>query len=397
MSSNRGFSGGSVDNDPGYTSYRNSGFSSAMRAYGSRSVGPDPDPASGTKPPPGASAMAAPAVVQLPKVDLSIRVLKFTAKWAVIICVDTTGSMSDWQIEIFDRLGLMCSELSAMLGGPVQVAIIGFGDIPKCGDPFEVTPIGSGPELLGYLVAITKKSNGGGNGIESSDLGLEFGARMVDTSDCEGVFQFIITDEAVASSTDFGMLPAWTDIRGRKVAPRPLIEVARELKAKQDTFIIVKPYGDVPELEEGQDPDFLFENSMTKQVLECWTNLFGADWIARLWDRRRVVDVINGCIAKRVGKKEEFESRLRSRHLTAGNQFGPMNVRTVLTSIASIGGSVVKPTAKSQMLLPAAAPTSQAAPPVTDADPASQAQGAAPQLPPARSVCLLPAGPSPKS
>lgn len=385
MSANRGFSGGSVEDDDGYSAYRNSGFASAMRAYDSRSVGPDPAPAPGSaaKPPPGASALRAPlGTIPLPKVKLEPRVLKFTAKWAVIFCVDTTASMREWPREIFDRLGTLCTELSAILHDPVQVLFIGFGDIPKCGDKFEVTPIGSGPELLGYLAVLDKDGDGGGNEVESSDLCLEFAARMLDTSECSGTFQFIITDEKVAAMTDFGHLAPWTDTRGKKVEPRLLAGVVRDLKIKQDTFAIIKPYGDVPDLKEGQDPDFLYASGFTKQVLDHWGEVLGTEWVAKLWDKRRLVDVVVGCIAKRVGKYAEFVSRLESRHLIPGNSYGPMNVSTVLTSVAGIGGSASPPVAKSRMLLPAAVIDVEEAPP--------------PGVPPTVSRCLLPPDSSPK-
>lgn len=363
MSGNNGFSGGGVESDPGYSEYRNSGFGSAWKAYDAGSARADPPKSRAGRPPAGASATAPAAI--LPKVELGVRPLTFTAENALIVAVDTTTSMAGWPLDIFDRLGLGVQKARDLFRGPVQVLIIGFGDIPECGDPFEVTPIGEGPELLGYLAAIQKVSRGGPNEVESADLVLAFADSMVDVSRCKNVFTFVLTDEMVREVVDFGKMTPWRNQRGEIVPARPVVDVVRSLRICQHVFAIIKPYGSVRELQNGEDPMTLYKDRMSQKVLRNWDQLLGEGWVARLWDSRRIIDVILGCIASRLGKSEEFMRDFRSRQMTASHGFGPINIRTVEASLSSIGGTVLKPITRSRSLLVpgSAAPTALPSPP----------------------------------
>ncbi|MBU1032615.1 hypothetical protein KJ937_01645 [Patescibacteria group bacterium] len=277
----------------------------------------------------GASvARSAAGSVACSNVDLSAdKAQKTTADNVIIVAADSTASMGEWRDEIYKRLALLFKEAQGLLGESLEILFIGFGDYQACDDPFEVAPLGSGPVLDEYIDALTKKSAGGGNAVESSELTALYVHSLLDTSSAKSVYFFVITDEGF-----------YRDFSERAVGDVLGLDLPAELNPKA-TFRALKRrmgvYSILPQTDSYRNED---------GIQEQWKETLGEENVVPLDDRRRVVDVILGAIAKVTGQYAKFTQALHSRQ--GGTQFGTVNIQTVHNSLSMVKGAPQAPTTK---------------------------------------------------
>lgn len=340
MSGNNGWGGNDRDYDYSPRTV-DDGFSKAHKPY--QNSDPDYDSANSrvnksrvnlTAGPSVANAQlsqlaASPAMSQaLPRVNLSARRKQVTTKKNVIIvAVDRTGSMGQWTQEILDRCAVLYKEAQKYLGEDLEILFTSFGDYPATRDEFLVAPLGHGPELDTYLKVLDAGADGGGNGVESSDMAAMYCLEMLDTSSAQNVFFFTVTDEGF-----------YTDKRhaegyiGCNSSPelKDMLAVYRALKVRMNIFTIFgatatgRGYGNAN---------------------KSWEEALGDGHVVPLDDSRRVVDVMLGVIAKVTGQFQDFSIHLGQRQGTH-TQFGAVNQKTVLGALSHVVGAPQEPNVK---------------------------------------------------
>jgi hypothetical protein len=325
MSGNYGWCGRDRTDDLDSRSYNQSGFSRAHQAYDTGAPASAFDDAdSRLNRSRRASSVRMTRGSLTPAVDLNPRkAQKTTAKNVIIIDLDTTGSMDRWKEEIFKRLPLLYKEAQGFLGDDLEVLFITHGDIQRCGDPFEVAPLGAGPILDQYIAALCRGSIGGGNAIESAELGALYVNSLLDTSEAKSVYFITITDEGFYSNLD----PATADaIMGLRLPPEltSATELYRGLKPRMNVFTILPQTN-------------AYSATHMTQIKNQWDEALGAEFVVPLDDARRVVDVILGIIGKTTGQYGKFTQTLNNRQ--GGTQHGSQNISNVHQSLALVPGA----------------------------------------------------------
>lgn len=338
MSGNHGWGGNDRADD--FSPRQNDGFSQAHRPYSQQSY--DPDRYSNaskqlnnrsvhmTAGPSIAQAQLSqldPAMSRLSPVDTNPRRKQVTTKKNVIIvAVDRTGSMGPWTKEILDRCAVLYKEAQKYLGEDLEILFTSFGDYPATKDEFLVAPLGNGPELDTYLQVLNADADGGGNGVESSDMAAMYCLEMLDTTSAQNVFFFTVTDE--------GFYPEKRHAEGYigcKTSPelKDMAAVYRALKIRMNVFTIFgatatgRGYGNAN---------------------KSWEETLGNDHVVPLDDGRRVVDVMLGVIAKITNQFDQFSVHLDQRQ--GGTQFGAVNQKTVFNALSRVVGAPQAPSVK---------------------------------------------------
>jgi hypothetical protein len=313
------------------------GFSRAQKAYDS--------------PPPVASKGAAsqlPPITQnvgnqtggvaAPRVDFSpARTVKTDAANVLMVAMDTTGSMGSWRDEIFRRCALMYEEAQGFLGDDLAILFIGFGDA-KFGDPIEVAPFGSGPELDLYLETMKKRTGGGGDEEESPELAAYFVHRRVEMPKAKHAYFWVITDEKAAPNVSERLARTLLGLSDGEVPSTKVL--FQMLLRKMEPFIVLRRT-DIG----SYDPE---------AIRKFWVDTVGEERVVPLNDGRRVVDAMLGVVAKTTGQLDKFTKALLNRQ--GGTKFGDVNIQTVHASIALVPGagpSDQAPPVMSKPLLPA--------------------------------------------
>lgn len=278
----------------------------------------------------GASRAAQPATPAAPRIlsraapaappPVTAPVLKSTAKNAMIIVLDATGSMRNWPQEIFRRLPLLHQGGVDYLGGDdLEILFIVMGDAKTDARPIQASRFGRGPELDGILAAFDLTAcNGGGNGGESHELAAAYVFGRVDVSSARNVNLFLITDE-----------PPFPTVNPAECRKHLGFDPPPELRRTDDLFAALRRRMNVHAI-------LCATGSYDPAPIEArWRQLLGDEGVLRLDDHRRVVDVMLGTLAALTGQVDRFTQDLRSRQ--AGTVHGAANVRSVLASIALLG------------------------------------------------------------
>lgn len=332
MSGNNGWGGRDRASDFDYTP-ANDGFSKAYQPY---SRGPDPDNYSkanqalnngSVKMTAGRSVAWAALSQALGRVDLSPRKRQVTTKKNVlIVSLDRTGSVRDWQKEIFDRMAVLYTEAQKYLGESLEILFVAFGDYQLCRDSFEVAPLGDGPILDTYILSLNSQANGGGNGIESSEFGAVYTHTLLDTSSAQNVFFFTVTDEGFYPNISEAESYLGVDAGSKLTSTKDLF---RELKVRMNVYNIFAL------TETGRED---------RRARKQWEDALGEESVIPLDDARRVVDVMLGTMAKVTGQYDQFSVHLGQRQ--GGTAYGAVNQNTVHTALSRVVGVPQAPSVK---------------------------------------------------
>jgi len=316
------------------------GFSRAQKAYDSPPAAPK------TVTPKTATRGSRTAASRLPSVDRSVpaaridfspaRTIKTDAANVLMVAMDTTGSMGSWRDEIFRRVALMYKEAQGFLGDDLAILFIGFGDA-KYGDPIEVAPFGSGPELDDFLEAMQKHTGGGGDEEESPELAAYFVHRRVEMPNVKHAYFWVVTDEKAAPEVSGRLVRSILGLTdGEMPTTRILFQM---LLRKMEPFIVLRRTD--------------MGNYDPEAIRKFWVDIVGEERVVPLDDGRRVVDTMLGVVAKTTGQLDKFTKGLLQRQ--GKTKFGNVNIQTVQASIAMVPGAgpqQVLP-AMSKPLLPA--------------------------------------------
>lgn len=247
--------------------------------------------------------------------------LTSTAANVVMVVLDVTGSMQQWPQEIFKRLPLLYTDLVRYFGSDdVEVLFIAHGDASGSDRyPIQIGHFAKGPDL--DLVLASLEREGGGSGRESQHESHELVAyhlvERVDTSSAQNVFALFVTDEA-----------GYDAVSASQAEHLLGVSMNRELARTKDVFAYLSRKADVYAVVCDTQT---YSNPVAPG---WWREMLGAERTLGLDDARRIVDVILGVIASKVGKDEEFTLDLNRRQ--AGTKFGRTNVDNVGKTLAIV-------------------------------------------------------------
>lgn len=257
--------------------------------------------------------------------DLVPAKMTTNAKRPIVILTDETGSMGDWPATIFSKLGYLDHEAKFYFGDDYAICFGAFGDAGKHEDyALQMRPFATGAELQERLKELVIEAKGGGNVIESSELGALYVDRNIETPNADRPILIIITDEKCYGTVNTDEAKQWAkvDLKER-LSAKALFE---SLQQKWSVYLIRKPYHD--QTEGAAEP------STNREVRLSWENYLGEDHIAFLPDANRVVDVIFGIFAEEADKVIEFRQELNDRQLK--DKGGDVKVATVLKALGTI-------------------------------------------------------------
>lgn len=255
-------------------------------------------------------------------------VLVSTAAHVVIVVLDVTGSMQEWPQEIFKRLPLLYADLVKYFGSDdVEVLFIAHGDASGSDRyPIQVGRFAKGPDLDAILASLERE--GGGSGRQSERESQELVAyhlvARVDTKSAQNVLAFFVTDEAGYDVIDANQVDRYLGAPMNRELAQTQAVFAR-LSISADVYAVVC---DTKSYDHPIAPKW-------------WQGMLGGEHVLFLDDARRIVDVLLGVVAGRVGKDREFDLDLTKRQI--GMRFGRDNIANVQKTLAIVRkGSVTK-------------------------------------------------------
>lgn len=243
----------------------------------------------------------------------------------IVILCDQTGSMGDWPATIFSKLGYLDHECKFYFGADYELCFGAFGDAQKHEDyPLQIRPFVKEAGLKEELMKLIIEGGGGGNYIESSELGALYVLKNIQVPNAVKPILIIITDEKCYDTITPEDAKHWAkvDLQERMTA-KALFD---ELKTKWATYLVRKPYGSSTNVDN--------ENSTDKMIREHWEQLLDTDHMAYLPDASRVVDVIFGIFAKETGKVDDFRKELEDRQ--GKDVDGDKKIATVYKALATV-------------------------------------------------------------
>lgn len=247
--------------------------------------------------------------------------LSSTAANVVMVVLDVTGSMQEWPQEIFKRLPLLYTELTRYLGSDdLEILFIAHGDASGSDRyPIQVGRFARGPDLDAILASLERE--GGGSGRQSERESHELVAyhlvERIDTRSAQNVFAFFVTDEAGYDMVDAGQVDRLLGAPVNRELVRAKDVLAR-LSVSADVYAVVcdtKTYNH-------------------PIAPEWWRGMLGREQVLILDDARRIVDVLLGVMAGKVGKDREFDLDLTKRQ--AGLPHGRDNIANVHKTLAIV-------------------------------------------------------------
>jgi hypothetical protein len=238
----------------------------------------------------------------------------------LVIACDVTGSMGDWPATMFSKLPYLELEGKEYLGPSMEISWAGIGDAYCDNYPLQVRPFASGTDLKKELKELVIEGGGGGQIMESYDLGALYYARNVEMHNAIKPMFIFIGDEAIYDFVDKDQAKKWAyaTLESRLSG----VNAIRELQKRYSVYLVHKPYGS-----SGGSGDY--RSSETEKVYRQWSDILGEDHVAYLPDPQRVVDVIFGIMAKETGRIDYFREELTGRQK-------PGQVEQVLKSLYSI-------------------------------------------------------------
>jgi len=270
----------------------------------------------------------------------SIRVeeLKTDSNAPLIIAADVTGSMGEWPAVMFSKLPYLELEGQTYLGKDMEIAWMGIGDALSDQYPLQVRPFAKGTDLKTRLEELVIEGNGGGQVMESYQLGAFYMLHKASMPNAIHPIFIMIGDEKThpfitSREADIAGVPFKGNI--------PAKEVFVELKKKMAVYLIQKPYN------VGAENDYT-----NKEIHNDWVSILGDDHIAYLSEPERVVDVIFGILAKETGKIDDFKTEIEDRQTEDQVKTVYKALKTVHLLPAPVKVDTKVRTGKSNMLNP---------------------------------------------
>ncbi|MBP6889063.1 MAG: hypothetical protein KBC83_01695 [Candidatus Moranbacteria bacterium] len=258
--------------------------------------------------------------------------LSSTAANVVMVVLDVTGSMQEWPQEIFRRLPLLYTDLVRYLGSDdLEVLFIAHGDASGSDRyPVQVGRFARGAELDAVLASLEREGGGSGRESqrESQELIAYYMVERIDTTSAQNVFVFFVTDEA-----------GYDTVTASQVDQLLGVPMNHELIRTADVFaklsITADVYAVVCDTKSYDSP----------LAPTWWKKMLGSEQVLLLDDARRIVDVLLGVMAGKVGKDHEFDQDLTRRQV--GMPHGYANIANVHKTLA-----IVRRGGKTRLLLP---------------------------------------------
>ncbi len=247
----------------------------------------------------------------------------------LIIFSDVTGSMGVWPAVMFSKLPYLENEGKQYLGQTMEICFAAIGDAYSDQYPLQVRPFSKGLDLKVQLEALVQEGNGGGQSMESYDLGALYAARNLKTPKAvRRPIVIFIGDENTYPTLKPDIAKRYARVnQNETLSDKAIFD---ELKENASVYLIHKRYD---------------RSSEEMEIKRHWVSLLGEEYVADLDDPQRVVDVIFGILAKEVNRVDYFHAEIEDRQ-------NPDQVATVYRSLATVHRGAMAHTGKSIMLNP---------------------------------------------
>lgn len=243
---------------------------------------------------------------KIPKPPMG-KVLVTKSRLPIVVCVDVTGSMRQYPKLIFEKLCILYNEIMYFLPEDVkkefEISFSAVGDANFDKAPLQITDFAKGKELDSNITSLYPEGGGGEDPDrrchESYELAAYYYAEKTELvqvlSDYRPIF-FFISDETFYGkvSKDHVKKLIGDDLENDMESD----EVFSRLRSKFAVYNLRKSYPRSTE-----DP----------WIEQTWKETIGIHNVVTMSDPTRVVDVIIGIVAKKIGKYQEFEERLSVR------------------------------------------------------------------------------------
>ncbi len=245
-----------------------------------------------------------------------------TGEIVIIVCLDVTGSMSQWPEEIFRRLPQLYQVACDYFGTQdIDVLFIAHGDARTDRHAIQVGRMARGQALELELASFDRSCGGGGQATESHEIVATYLRDQLDVSSARLVYTFFVTDEAACATVDPPLVQRelGIDVRDKELDTATLFKTLGQRMSIYTVLCSTNSYGD----------------NEQKAIHSFWDKTVGKEHILPLDDARRVVDIMLGVFAKTTGQLARFTKDLST--WQGGTKHGTQNIGTVMKSIALVG------------------------------------------------------------
>jgi len=251
--------------------------------------------------------------------------LKTESDLAAILMVDVTGSMRNWPEIIFDRLPVLYGECNAALQGQkvdelekgkkidpkLELGVLAIGDAYCDRYPLQATKFCKGPELVKEVKNLYPEGGGGGNEVESYDLGLYYLLNHCETPNVKKPLLVIAGDEGFYKTVKKEWVERHTgDKIAKDIDTKEMIE---KVKEKFDLYVIRPEPGS-------------YSEGTYNRIHQEWQEAVGHEKVLRMESPWDIVNCIVGIAAYKAGNFEEGINMLKRRET-------PEEVRNALKAL----------------------------------------------------------------
>lgn len=251
--------------------------------------------------------------------DLLPNVVETVSKRPLVILSDVTGSMGEWPAVIFSKLPYLDLEGKQYLGEDMEICFAAIGDANCDNYPLQVRQFAKGLDMKAQLEKLVIEGGGGGQTMETYDLGALYFARNFRFPNAVSKpIVIFIGDEQPYDYVKRAQADRYAKVSLNQDVSTE--DVFAELKEKCAVYLVRKPY-DV--------------RSAEPEIRGHWENLVGNDHIVELPDAARIVDVIFGILAQETNKVAYFRDEIEGRQRAD-------QVKTVYKSLATVHAAAPK-------------------------------------------------------
>eukprot|EP00771_Trimastix_marina_P000162 gnl/Trimastix_PCT/1170.p1 GENE.gnl/Trimastix_PCT/1170~~gnl/Trimastix_PCT/1170.p1 ORF type:complete len:428 (-),score=135.74 gnl/Trimastix_PCT/1170:243-1526(-) len=235
----------------------------------------------------------------------------------IVVAIDVTGSMGNWSKIIYDKLPMFYGQIlmQGYLADPA-LCFAAIGDANSDVAPLQVTDFAQGAEIDEWIGKLWLEGKGGGQNMETYELGAYYFARHCEIPQADKAFFFFTGDEGCYPLVLQEDILRHIDSNSRaRTVSTP--DIFAELKRKFHVFFIHKPY---------------FDAQIDAKNMQYWERLVGPEHILHLEDPKAVIDVMLGAIALVGGARslDRYLVDMEERGQTPERQ---ETVRTILSSV----------------------------------------------------------------
>ncbi|MBN2442857.1 MAG: hypothetical protein JXJ04_15980 [Spirochaetales bacterium] len=242
------------------------------------------------------------------------------SKAPLVVACDVTGSMGESPATIFSKCPYLDLEGKEYLGDDLEISFAAIGDAYSDNYPLQVRPFVKGLDLKKELEELIIEGGGGGQSMETYELGALYYANHVKMPNALNPIIIFIGDEGLYEFVDTAQAKRWTRTNLEKRTS--YADVLRALQQKFAVYCIRQPYSKT-----GGDK----MSSADMKIHKQWADVLGEDHMAFLPNAERIVDVIFGILAKETGKIKYFQEEITQRQK-------PDQVKTAMKGLHTILG-----------------------------------------------------------